>query len=101
MSAPLTIVHVASEMTPLAKVGGLGDVVGALSAEQARRGHDVIVALPAYRALALPKGWTRRTIDGCDLPWGLGREAAGFDVATPPGGDTAGSLRILLVDHLG
>jgi starch synthase len=111
MSAPLLIVHVASEMTPLAKVGGLGDVVGALSAEQARRGHDVIVALPAYRSLALPAQWTRRAVDGCDLAWGLGRETAGFEIAEPPpsettsagtsGGVAAGSLRVLLVDHLG
>ena len=114
-----SIVHFASEMTPLAKVGGLGDVVGALSVEQARRGHRVIVALPAYRSLAVPTGWTRRPLEGCEVPWGLGRESAGFEIVTPPaemiaprggdgaraGGDGAeairGSLRILLVDHRG
>ena len=34
---PLSIAHVASEMAPLAKVGGLGDVVSALASEQAAR----------------------------------------------------------------
>jgi starch synthase len=42
---------VAAEMAPLVKVGGLGDVVGALSAEFARRGHEVTVLLPAYAGL--------------------------------------------------
>ena len=51
---PLGIVHVASEMAPLAKVGGLGDVVAALAREQSVRGHRVLVVLPGYRDLALP-----------------------------------------------
>ena len=103
------VVHVASEMTPLAKVGGLGDVVGALSAEQARRGHHVIVALPAYRTLAVPAGWTRRRLPDRQVPWGLGREPAGFELVTPDADRNgargeplgSGSLRVLLVDHLG
>ncbi|MGQ0551782.1 MAG: glycogen synthase [Planctomycetota bacterium] len=44
---------VAAEMSPLAKVGGLGDVVGALSAELAGRGHEVTVLMPAYGGLKL------------------------------------------------
>jgi starch synthase len=120
MSRPTTtIVHCTSEMTPLAKVGGLGDVVGALAAEQARRGHKVTVALPAYRALAVPPGWARRRLPAVEVPWGLGHEAAGFELVIPPasdpgadgtaqggnGGDgptePGGSLQVLLVDHLG
>jgi starch synthase len=115
MSAPrYRIVHVSSEMTPLAKVGGLGDVVGALSVEQARRGHDVVVALPGYRSLAIPLGWTRRRLPPREVPWGLGQEPAGFELLEPPrranGGagpeaDGAapgpGSLRVLVVQHLG
>jgi len=42
---------VAAEMAPLAKVGGLGDVVGALSAELAGLGHAVTVLLPAYASI--------------------------------------------------
>ena len=40
---------VASEVVPLAKTGGLADVVGALAVECASLGHDVAVVLPAYR----------------------------------------------------
>ncbi|HVU17237.1 MAG TPA: glycogen synthase GlgA [Candidatus Didemnitutus sp.] len=47
----MRIVHVASEMYPLIKTGGLADVVGALSTALAARGHEVAVCLPAYRPL--------------------------------------------------
>ncbi|MGC3976616.1 MAG: glycogen synthase GlgA [Nitrospira sp.] len=46
---PLKICMVASEVVPLAKTGGLADVVGALAVEFAKLGHDVCVMLPAYR----------------------------------------------------
>jgi starch synthase len=45
----MNIVHVASEMFPYIKTGGLADVVGALARELARRGHEVTVFLPGYR----------------------------------------------------
>ncbi len=113
MSPPsFRIVHIASEMAPFVKVGGLGDVVGALAAEQARRGHHVIVALPGYRSLAIPPDWTRRRLPPGEVPWGLGQEAAGFEMLTPPqasdlngvatgAGAPEGSLRVLRVEHLG
>lgn len=45
----MNIVHVASEMFPYIKTGGLADVVGALARELARRNHQVTVFLPGYR----------------------------------------------------
>ena len=48
-SDTLTILHVASEMAPFAKTGGLADVVAALPTELARLGHDVTVVIPRYR----------------------------------------------------
>jgi starch synthase len=44
-----TIVHLASEMVPFSKTGGLADVVGALPAALARLGHSVSVIVPAHR----------------------------------------------------
>lgn len=41
----------ATEMAPLAKVGGLADVVGALSAALVRAGHDLRVVLPLYASI--------------------------------------------------
>ena len=42
------IIHIASEMAPIAKAGGLGDVVHGLSKEQVRAGNRVEVILPKY-----------------------------------------------------
>jgi starch synthase len=43
------ILMVASEAVPLAKTGGLADVVGALSRELGRLGQDVKLVLPRYK----------------------------------------------------
>jgi starch synthase len=94
---PLGIVHIASEMAPMAKVGGLADVVGALSVEQARRGHRVMVVLPAYRDLNLPAGAITRSLGSADVTWGLGTEPAEFQLVEPSGHGP----RVLLVRHIG
>lgn len=45
------IVHIASEFSSLAKVGGLADVVFSLSKSEASLGHKVTVIIPLYRPL--------------------------------------------------
>lgn len=42
------IVHVASELAPVAKVGGLADVLLGLSRELSWKGHDVDILIPKY-----------------------------------------------------
>lgn len=42
------IVHIASELAPLAKVGGLADVLLGLSRELSWKGHDVDIIIPKY-----------------------------------------------------
>ncbi|MDP5198730.1 glycogen synthase [Flavobacterium sp. DG2-3] len=44
----MEIFHISAECYPVAKVGGLGDVVGALPKYQQFAGHDVRVVLPCY-----------------------------------------------------
>ena len=47
----LHIVHVAVEMAPICKVGGLGDVVTALGRAVQEQGHMVEVILPRWGAV--------------------------------------------------
>jgi starch synthase len=45
----MEIIHVSAECYPVAKAGGLGDVVGALPKYQAELGNVVKVVMPMYR----------------------------------------------------
>jgi starch synthase len=45
----MEIIHVSAECYPVAKAGGLGDVVGALPKYQAQSGHVAKVVMPMYR----------------------------------------------------
>ncbi len=49
------IVHIATELSPVAKVGGLGDVIYGLSKELKKLGHTVEIILPKYDCLHLDK----------------------------------------------
>ncbi len=51
MNDNLSILMVSAEAHPLAKVGGLADVLGALPKALAGLGHDVRIALPYYRTI--------------------------------------------------
>ncbi len=45
----MEIIHVSAECYPVAKAGGLGDVVGALPKYQNQSGHNAKVVMPMYR----------------------------------------------------
>ncbi len=47
----MKILHASSELTPFARTGGLGDVLEALPAALAARGHEASVVVPCYRGL--------------------------------------------------
>ena len=47
----MKILHVASEVAPFAKTGGLADVSAALPKALKRRGHDVRIIMPYYRCV--------------------------------------------------
>jgi starch synthase len=68
---PLNIAMVSSEAVPFAKTGGLADVVGALSVEFAKLGHQVYLIIPRYSF--------------SDLRGYASEEYARFPVPTPKG----------------
>src|SRR5262245_54553639 len=47
----LRICFIASEVTPLAKTGGLADVAGALPRYLHQQGHDVRIFMPLYASI--------------------------------------------------
>ncbi len=62
-AAPLRVLHVAAEVFPLVKTGGLADVVAALPVAQAEQGADVRLLLPGYPAVMESVRGTRTVID--------------------------------------
>ncbi len=45
----MRIIQIAAETAPIAKVGGMGDVIPGLSYELTQEGHDVEIILPKYQ----------------------------------------------------
>lgn len=60
----MEIIHLSAECYPIAKVGGLGDVVGALPKYQNRHGHFAKVVMPAYRTRFLQENEFEVVYDG-------------------------------------
>lgn len=46
---PVTVVHLAAELAPFARTGGLGEAVSSLAHFQARTGMKVIIIMPLYK----------------------------------------------------
>lgn len=85
----MEIIHFSAECYPVAKVGGLGDVVGALPKYQNKLGHVAKVVMPAYHTKFLQEndfevvydGWVRLGYNS--LPVRIFREKTnklGFDL---------------------
>jgi len=64
------IIQIASECAPVAKVGGLGDVVFGLSRELEIRGHSVEIILPKYDCLRYDRIWGLQPVfNDLWVPW--------------------------------
>jgi starch synthase len=80
--APLRICFATSELTPLAKTGGLADVCAALSDFLYRSGHDVRVLMPHYSSIdtndfdVVPVDYLQ------DMPMRLGTRQARYSIDT-------------------
>lgn len=85
----MEILHVSAECYPMAKAGGLGDVLGALPKYQERAGHLAKVVVPMYRTRYLyKKEWElvhegRQQLGSYSFPYSVIRERSrelGFDL---------------------
>jgi starch synthase len=74
-------------MDPLARTGGLGDVIEALPAVLKERGHEVSVVLPLYRSIKEQPGFVIKPT-GVQIPNQVGHKcptAAVFECTAPNG----------------
>lgn len=67
---PMSIVHITPELSPVAKVGGLADVVYGLARELEIRGNHVEIILPKYDCMRYDHIWgLTRTFNDLWVPW--------------------------------
>jgi starch synthase len=69
VSHSLKILMLSAEMVPFAKVGGPADVVGALPKALRALGHDVRVAMPAYRSVHLERFDPKTAQESMEVPF--------------------------------
>jgi starch synthase len=92
----MRIMHVASEVAPFAKTGGLADVLGALPSALARQGADVTVVAPRYKSIDPAQFGLARWLRTIEVPLGHEVVPVGIYEGQPPGG---AKVRLLLIDH--
>ena len=68
----MDVLFVTVEMSPLAKVGGLGDVAGSLPRALRERGENVRVALPMHSAIDRVLLSPRPVLNNVKVPWPSG-----------------------------
>jgi len=94
----LHILVAASEATPYAKTGGLADVVGALSLELAKLGHDVILVLPYHRCVR-DSGRSFRAVGALKVPTPAGLVDTVIEEDLVPVGDRRHRMRVWAFRH--
>jgi starch synthase len=65
----LNVLFASVEMSPLAKVGGLGDVAGSLPRALRADGVDVRIAMPMHGAVERASLTLNRILQGVEVPW--------------------------------
>jgi starch synthase len=81
----MNVLMLASEAVPLAKTGGLADVVGTLPVELARLGHEVRLALPRYADIDAAAVKLKKA-SAIEVPWRGDRLEVGIETGTLGGG---------------
>jgi starch synthase len=92
----MRILHVASEVAPYSKTGGLADVLGSLPRALAALGHEITVVTPRYRTIDPERFGLARRLRGLAAP--LGGDTVAVEVYEGQAPSTP-RVRIYLVDH--
>ncbi len=82
----MLIVSAASEVSPFAKTGGLGDVTGSLPLALRKLGHQILTFLPRYRTIDIKKNRLSIVIDPLEIPLGKEKLTARIYNARHPSG---------------
>lgn len=91
----MNIVCACSECVPFVKIGGLGDVIGALPKSLKKLDHDVRIVIPLYtRKIDTKKYGLKPLIPLLQVQWGAGVES--FSVHTAMLADT---IPVYFIDH--
>jgi len=93
---PLKILHVASEIAPFSKTGGLGDVLGALPSAQSRLGDEVAVVTPLYKTIDRSAHGLVRWLRRISVPLGDDVVEVGLWEGRPPRGS---DVRLYFIEH--
>jgi starch synthase len=95
---PLRILHVASEVAPYSKTGGLADVLGALPRALSALGHEVVVVTPLYRGVDPEHFALAKRLRTFRVRLGSRQEEVIFYEGHPPGSP---KVRVWFVGHRG
>lgn len=88
------ILFVASELTPIAKVGGLGDVVGSLPKALEKLGLEIKIVIGKYGIIDEAKYSLKKLFD-LQVPWGESNQKVGIYSTKMP----RSNIEVLLIDH--
>ncbi|MFH1207675.1 MAG: glycogen/starch synthase [Patescibacteria group bacterium] len=95
MTNPLKILFVAAELNPIAKVGGLADVTGALPIALKKLGVDVRIVIPKYGIVDEKKYPFTKVADNVEVPFNHAVEKISIYSTPLPGTN----IPVYLLDH--
>jgi starch synthase len=92
----IKVLFTAAELNPIAKVGGLADVMGALPKALVKLGVDVRIVIPKYGIVDEKKYPLKKVIDNIPVPFKKTQEKITVFTAPLPGS----SIPVYLIDNL-